>query len=112
MLDLLPEPMRSVGPNLGAVADDGEGAGKAEAIPPIPLAADLVGCAREEPVCLAPILRVQLHLLGYRQLEELLAHCLHVTHRLLGDAMVDHLQHLPPTYFSLGDCIAMYMWIY
>jgi hypothetical protein len=26
--------------------------------------------------------------------------------------MVDHLQHLPPTYFSLGDCIAMYMWIY
>ena len=96
IFDYLPEPARLVRPVHGAITD-GEVIGKADAVPPVPLAAGPVGGAGEKPSPLGYILRAELHLVRCRQPEELLAHLRHVLHRLLEDAVVDHLHlgHAP-----------------
>ena len=79
-----------VGPVILAVSH-GEGAGEAEAVRPVLVAAGLKGAAGEEPVGLVRVLRVEAHLVLRREPEELRAHRLHVPYRLRRDAVVDHL---------------------
>ena len=55
IFDYLPEPVGLVRPVLGAITY-GEVVGKAEAVPPVPLAACLIGGAREKPSPLGYIL--------------------------------------------------------
>ena len=90
-LDDLPEPGRLVGPAAGAVADVREGAGEAEAVAPVLLGARVEHGAGVDPRRLPRVLGVEPGLVLRRQREELLAHRLHVPHRLQGHAVVHHL---------------------
>jgi len=86
----LPEPLWLVGPVLGIAG--GQGVDEFEGVHPAAFVKGLEVDAAIEPVGLAFVFRVELHLVRRRHLVELVAHRVHVPHHLLGDAMVHHLE--------------------
>lgn len=89
-LDNLSEPLGLVGPVILAVSHR-EGGGEAEAVQPVLVAAGVESGAREKPVGLASVIGVEGCHVQRRQAEEVLAHRLHVPHRMLRNPVVDHL---------------------